>query len=150
MPLIRLMMCMRGVNHITTAVERVLWHQCIDHVNPQKRADMHKSVKGIPKISMTSDVDKCMTFWIRKIRRSDRGSRDTRHDATVAGQGITMDWSFICHHSKTKGQYEKLVGMHNESACLIIYDHHSDLLLGFPSDSKRPPIMSINRWLMPI
>jgi hypothetical protein len=58
-----------------------------------------------------------------------------------------MDRGLICHHSKTKGRYEKLVGMHNESAYIIIADHHSDLLWGFPSDSKRPPIAWLNLWL---
>jgi hypothetical protein len=108
---------------------------------------MHKSVKGIPKVSMPSNVDKCMTCWICKIRRSDHGYQDTRQDATVTGQGISMYWGFICHHSKTKGRYEKLVGMHNESAYIIITGHHSNLLWGFPSNSKRPPIKCFNRWL---
>jgi hypothetical protein len=135
------------VNHIAAAAERVLWHQRLGHVNPRKLADMHKSVKGIPKISIPSDIDKCMTCWICNIHRSDHGSQDTRQDATVTGQGISIDWGFICHHSKTKGRYEKLVGMHNESAYLIIADHYSDLLWGFPSDSKRPPLKWLNRWL---
>jgi hypothetical protein len=135
------------VHHISATAARVLWHQRLGHVNPRKLADMHKSARGIPKVSMPSDVDKCMTCWICKIRRSDRGSQDTRQDSTVTGQGISMDWGFICHHSKTKGRYEKLVGMHNESAYLIIADHHTDLLWGFPSDSKRPPIKWLNRWL---
>jgi hypothetical protein len=136
-----------GVNHTTATAEHILWDQRLGHVNPRKLADMHKSVKGIPKISMPSDVDKCMTCWICKIRRSDRGSQYTRQGATVTGQGISMDWGFICHHSKTKGRCEKLVGMHNESSYLIITDHHSDLLWGPPSDSKRPPIKWRNRWL---
>jgi hypothetical protein len=135
------------VNHIAAAAERVLWHQRLGHVNPRKLGDMHNSVKGIPKISMPSDIDKCMTCWICKIRRSDRGSQDTRQDATVTGQGISMDWGFICHHSKTNGRYEKLAGMHNESAYLIIADHYSDLLWGFPSDRKCPPLKWLNRWL---
>jgi hypothetical protein len=104
------------VNHIAATAERVLWHQRLGHVNQRKLADMHKSVKGIPKISMPSDIDKRMTCWICKIRLSDRGSQDTRQDATVIGQGISVDWGFICHHSKTKGRYKKLVGMHNEYA----------------------------------
>jgi hypothetical protein len=58
-----------------------------------------------------------------------------------------MNWDFICHHSKKKGRYKKLVGLHNESAYLIIAEHHSDLLWGFPSDSKHPPIPWLNRWL---
>jgi hypothetical protein len=50
-----------AVNHIPAAAERVLWHQRLGHVNPWKLADLHKSVKGIPKITMPSDVDRCMT-----------------------------------------------------------------------------------------
>jgi hypothetical protein len=136
-----------GVIHISALAERVLWHQRLGHVNPRKLADMHKSIKGIPKLSIPSDIDKCMTCWICKIRRSDRGSQDTRQDATVTSQCISMDWGFICHHSKTKGRYEKLVGMHNNSAYLIIVDHYSDLIWGFPSYSKRPPLKWLNRWL---
>jgi hypothetical protein len=122
------------VNHITAVDERVLWHQCPGHVNPRKLADLHKSVKGIPKTLMPIDVDKCMTCWICKSRRSDRGSQDTQQDATVTGQGISKDWGFVCHHSitKTNGRYEKLVGTHNESVYLIIANNRADLLWGFP------------------
>jgi hypothetical protein len=134
-----------AVSHISAAAERVLWHQRLCHVNPRKLTDLHKSVKRIPKITMPSDVENCMTCCVCKIRRSDHGSQDTQQYATVTGQGLSMDWGFICHHSKTKGRYKKLVGMNNESAYLIIADHHSDLLWGFPSDRKRPPIAWLNR-----
>jgi hypothetical protein len=80
-----------AVNHTPATAERVLWHQRLGHVNPRKLADLHKSVRGIPKITMPSDVEKCTTCWVCKIRRSDRGSQDTRQDATVTGQGISMD-----------------------------------------------------------
>jgi hypothetical protein len=94
-----------AVNHTPAASERVLWHQRLGHVNQRKLADMHKYVNKTPKITMPSDVEKCMTCWVCKIQRSNRGSQDTRQDVTVTGQCISMAWGFICHHSKTEGRY---------------------------------------------
>jgi hypothetical protein len=93
-----------GLNHITISAKCFLW-KCLGHVNPRKLDNMHKSVEGIPIISMPSDIDKCTTCWIFKIRRSDCGSQGTRQDTTVTGQGILMEWGFICYHSKTKDRY---------------------------------------------
>jgi hypothetical protein len=137
-----------AVNHIPADAECLLWHQLLGQVNPRKLADLHKYVKRIPKITMPSDVDKCMTCWVYKIRRYDCGSQDTRQDATLTGQGISMDWGFICHNSKTKGRYKKLVGMYTESAYIINTDHHLYLLWGFPYNSKRPPVTWLNLWLI--
>jgi hypothetical protein len=101
--------------------------------------ELHKHVDGIPYIYMPSDAEHCTTCWLCRIRRSDRGSHDTRQNTTLVGQVLFLDWRFNYHQSKTEGRYRKLSGPNNETAYLIIVDHLSDILWGVTSDSKRPP-----------
>jgi hypothetical protein len=83
-------------------------------------------VKGIPKITTPSDIDTCPTFFMANIRRAERGSHDTRQHATLAGQGISMEWGFVYQRSKNLERYEKLSGINSENAYLIITDHNTD------------------------
>jgi hypothetical protein len=72
-----------GVDHITTAAERVLWHQRLGHVNPRKLSDMHKS--GIYHMhciwqAMTSEMDLCVKSLMDKVSTTPTGvcAFDTR------------------------------------------------------------------------
>jgi hypothetical protein len=109
-------------------------------------SDLHKHVKGIPRIALPTDIDGCPSCWVCKIRRTNHGSADTHQDATVVGQGISTDWGFIVQRSKTKGRYDKLCGWNGETAYLIIADHFSDCLWGLAADGKSPPLAWLNRW----
>jgi hypothetical protein len=134
------------VSHLSTTATRVLWNQMLGHVHHRKLYELHKHVKGIPKITMPSDVDSCSTWSMSKIRRADRGSRDTRKDTTISGQGISMDWGFICQRSKNLERYEQLSGINGETDYLIITHHKTDYIWGFPADGKAPPLAWLNRW----
>jgi hypothetical protein len=134
------------VAHLSAAAKRVLRHQRLGHVHHRKLAEQHKHVKGIPKIAMPSDIDVYPTCVMSKIRRADRGSHDTRQDATIAGQRISMDWGFTCQRSKNIERYERLSGLNGETAYLIITDHKTDYVWGLAADSKAPPLAWINRW----
>jgi hypothetical protein len=136
------------LNHISAGAEQILWHQRLGHINFRKLSELHKYVDDVPKIAMPSDIDNCMTYWSCKIKRAARGSADTQQDATLIGEGISVDWRFACQRYKTKGRYEKLAGINKETAYLIIVDHATDVLWGFSSDSKRPPIDFLNRWFI--
>jgi hypothetical protein len=112
----------------------------------RKLSELHKHVDGIPKIALPTDIEGYPSCWVCKIRRTNRGSADTRQDATVVGQGISMDWGFIFQRSKTKGRYDKLCGWNGETSYLIIADHFSDYLWGLDADGKALPLAWLNRW----
>jgi hypothetical protein len=92
-----------AINHLNLEATRVICNQRLGHMHFRKLSELHKHVDGIPKIALPTDIDGCPSCWVCKIRRTDRGSADTRQDATVVGQGISMDWGFIVQRSKTKG-----------------------------------------------
>jgi hypothetical protein len=101
-----------SINHLNAEATRILWHQRIGHMHFQKLSDLHKHVDGIPQIALPTDIDGCPSCWVCKIQRTNRGSADTRQDATVVGQGISMDWGFIVQRSKTKAvMTNSVVGM---------------------------------------
>jgi hypothetical protein len=80
------------------------------------------------------------------MRKSARGSGHTRHDATVLGQGVSMDFGFIIQRSKNVGRFESFQGINGETAYLIVADHCTDVLRGIATDGKAPPIAWMNRW----
>jgi hypothetical protein len=135
-----------AINHLNVEATQVIWHQHLGHMHFRKLSDLHMHVEGIPKIALHTDINGCPSCWVFKIRRTDRGSADTRRDATVVGQGISMYWGFIVQRSKTKGCYDKLSGWNGETAYLIIADHFSDYLWGLSSDGKASPLAWFNRW----
>jgi hypothetical protein len=47
--------------HISVSAERILWDQRMGRINFRKLSEIHKHVDGVPKISIPSDVNKCMT-----------------------------------------------------------------------------------------
>jgi hypothetical protein len=112
-----------------------------------KLSELHKHVDGIPKIALPTDIDGCPSCWVCKVRCANHGSADTHDDATVVGQGISMDWGVIVQRSKTKGRCDKLSGWNGETAYLIIADHLSNYLWGLATDGKAPPLACLNRWL---
>jgi hypothetical protein len=80
------------------------------------------------------------------MRNSARGSGDTQRDATVIGQGISMDFGFIVQRSKSVERFESFQGINGETAYLIVADHCMDVLWGIATDGKAPPIVWLNRW----
>jgi hypothetical protein len=97
-----------AVNHLNLEATRVLWHQRLGHMHFRKVSELHKHVGGIPKSVISTYIDGCPSCWVCKILRTNRGSAYTRKDATVVGQGISMDWGFIVQCSKTKGCNDKI------------------------------------------
>jgi hypothetical protein len=97
---------------------------------------------------MPSGIDVFPTCVMSKIRHVDRGSHDTCQDATIAGQGISMDGGFICQRSKNIERYERLSGLNGETAYLIITDHKTDYVWGLAADRKSPPLAWLNRWFV--
>jgi hypothetical protein len=76
---------------------------------------LHKYVDGIPAIKLPPDIEGCDICGTCKLRNTSRGTGDTRKDATVPGQGISLDFGFIVQRSKGLARYEKLLGLNGET-----------------------------------
>jgi hypothetical protein len=113
----------------------------------RRLAKLHKHVDGIPRIKVPPYIEGCYTCWTCKLRNKARGTGDTRKDATVAGQGISLDLGFIVQHSKDLARYKKLLGLNEESAYLLLADHNTDMLFVISTVSKSSTLAWINRWL---
>ncbi len=70
-----------------------------------------------------SDLENCPTFMMCKIQKSARGNRDTRKYALDVGQGISLDWGFMVQTSKDTKRVNKLRGINDETAYLLIVDY---------------------------
>jgi hypothetical protein len=88
------------IRYLSEPATRVLWHQCLHHVHMRHLDGLHLQVDGIPPIKLPPDVEGCDTCWSCKLRNVARGTGDTRQDATVPGQCISLDFGFIFQRSK--------------------------------------------------
>jgi hypothetical protein len=111
------------ITHLSARATQVLWHQRLNNYHARRVSELHKHVDGIPKIVNPPSVDGCDTCWACKMRKSARGSGDTRHDATVLGQGVSMDFGVIVQRSKNVELFESFLGINGETAYLIVADH---------------------------
>jgi hypothetical protein len=107
---------------------------------------MHKHVGGVPKIKEPQDTELCATCWAYKMRNSQKGSRDTREDATVVGQGLDFFLIFQKYCNKERS-YDKFRGINGETAYLLLVDHFLDRLWCFATDRKAPPLAWLNQCL---
>jgi hypothetical protein len=96
-------------------------------------------VDGIPPIKTPPAIEGNDTCWTCKIRNAKRGSGDTRKDAYVSGQGISLDFSFIVQHSKDLKRYEKFLGLDGESAYILLAYHKMGVLFGIAKVGNAPP-----------
>jgi hypothetical protein len=80
------------------------------------------------------------------MRKASRGTDDTRKDAIMVGQGISMDFGLIVQRSKDPTRFKTFVGLNGETAYLLIADHFSDFLWGIATTGKSPSIAWINHW----
>jgi hypothetical protein len=135
------------IRYLSERATRVLWHQRLLHVHMRRLSGLHKYFDGIPAIKLPPDIEGCDTFWTCKLRNAERGTGDTRNDATVPGQGISLDFGFIVQRSKDLACYEKFLGLNGETAYLLLANHKTEKLFGIATVGKAPPLSWMNRWL---
>jgi hypothetical protein len=135
------------IHYLSKRATRILWHQRLRHIHMRRLADLHTHVDGIHRVKVPPDIEGCDTCWTCKLRKKARGTGDTRKDATVAGQGISLDFGFIVQRSNDLARYEKFLGLNGESAYLLLADHKTDVLFGISTVDKSPPLAWMNRWL---
>jgi hypothetical protein len=135
------------IHYFSERATRILWHQRLRHVHMRRLANLHKHADGIPRIKLPPDIEGCDTCWTCKLRNKARGTGDTRKDANVARQGISLDFGFIVQRSKDLTRYEKFLGLNGESAYILLVYHKTDMLFGISTVGKSPPLAWMNHWL---
>ena len=93
--------------NITEAVKRTLWHIKSVHQSEKRFEQLRLVVKGIPKLNMGQDIEKCLACMpanVRKLAR--RKSEKIIVDAPF--QGIHMDPGFLCKRSKDETRVDQL------------------------------------------
>jgi hypothetical protein len=134
------------LTHLSTRATQVLCHQRINHCHTHRVSEVYKNVDGIPKTVNPPCVDGCDTWWAYKMCRSVQGTGNTRHDATVLGQCVSMEFGFIEQWSKNIQCFESFQVINGETVYLIVADHCMDVLWGIAADGEAPPIAWLNRW----
>jgi hypothetical protein len=135
------------IRYLSERANHVLCHQCLRHVHMRRLAGLHLHVDGITPIKLLHDIEGCNTCWTCKLRNAARGTGDTHNDATVPGQGIYLDFSFIIQKSMDLSRFEKFLGLNGETAYLLLADHKTNTLFGITTVGKSPPLAWLNRWL---
>jgi hypothetical protein len=133
------------ITHLLACTTQILSHQRLNHCHAHHVSELYKHVDGIPKIVNPPSVDGCYTCWACKMSKSARGTGDTRHDATVIGKGVSIDFGFIVQRSKNIQRFESFQGINSETVYLIVADHCTNVLWGIATDGKSPCIAWLNR-----
>lgn len=134
------------IRHLTRDQQRILWHTRLAHMHARRISDLHRSVDGVPKVPLATELDTCPVCASAKLRKANRTSTNTRV-ATVVNQGISIDFGFIVQKSSNQARFDRLQGLHGETCYCLIVDHKSGTLYGETFRSKAPPIDFLNRWL---
>ena len=126
---------------------RQLWHQRLNHINFRLLGDMHKHVKGVPKLGKPHPLDKCATCMKEKLRKANSRKTSSRR-STIPNQGISIDFGFIVQASSTDDdRVSRLQGLNGETCYCLIADHFSGALYGECFETKAAPLRFINSWL---
>ena len=124
---------------------RQLWHQRLNHMNFRLLGEMHKYVKGAPKLGKPHPLDKCATCMKEKLCKSNSSKMSSRR-ATITNQGISIDFGFIVQTSKTDPErVSRLRGINGETCYCLIADHHSGAIYGHVLHSQLNSLFEIQR-----
>ena len=109
--------------------------------------EMHKYVKGVPKLGKPHPLNKCAICMKEKLHKSNSSKTSSRR-ATITNQGISIDFGFIVQTSKTDPErVSRLRGINGETCYCLIADHHSGAISGECFETKAASIRFINSWL---
>lgn len=125
---------------------RILWHQRCGHLHSRRVSDLHKFARGVPKVAIAGELEKCPICLHAKLRKAAR-CQDSSRRATQCNQGLSVDFGFIVQGKDGSARKERLSGINGETCYCLIVDHYSGTLYGETFRTKAPPTDFINRWL---
>jgi GAG-pre-integrase domain len=124
----------------------MLWHNRLGHLHSRRVTNLYKCTSGIPKLDLTSNIDKCPTCLIAKARRTAQSTEDSCR-TTVCNQGISVDFGFIIQKSANSKRYTQYQGLNGKTCYILVADHFSGTLYGKAFRTKAPPVEWLNQWL---
>ena len=107
---------------------------------------MHRFVKGLPKLSLPTELDGCPICLASKMRKAPAGTTTTMK-ATACYQGLSIDFGFMVQKSRDSERHRNLVGTNGETCYVLLTDHYSGRLFGRAFATKAPPVDWLNNWL---
>ncbi|MCE2996259.1 MAG: hypothetical protein LW863_11705 [Flammeovirgaceae bacterium] len=136
------------ISTIKTSTERMLWHQRLGHPSDHYLYNAHKFVKGVPHFRHETPVlDTCPVCIQSKQKKEPPGPNSTR-TATAPYQGLSIDFAFAgCTSKNQSTRAEDYIGLHGETAYILIVDHFSRRYHGETRVSKASPIAWIRNFL---
>ena len=134
------------INSLNRRALYQLWHQRLGHLNYRRLSELHKHVKGVPKLPMVDETVQCPICIQAKMHKADiTGAFQTT--PTAPNQVISVDFGFIVQKSKDTERLNELKGLNGETCYVLITDHYSGRLYGTPCKDKRPPLDFLRDWL---
>ena len=109
------------VRSLNRSALRMLWHQRLGHLNFRRLFDMHRFVKGLPKLSLPTELDGCPICLASKMRKAPAGTTTTMK-ATACYQGLSIDFGFMVQKSRDSERHRNLVGTNSET-CYDTCEH---------------------------
>ncbi len=118
------------VRALSRSALRMLWHQCLGHLNFRRLSEMHRFVKGMPQFTIPTEIEECPICLASKLRKAPSGKTTTMR-ATTCNQGLSIDFGFMVQKSRDSARHNNLVGLNGEKAFA----------------TKARPVEWINNWL---
>ncbi len=132
-------------SHSRSALQ-MLWHQRLGHLNFRRLLEMHRSVKGMPKFTLSTELEGCPICLAAKLRKAPKGTETTMR-ATTCNQGLSIDFGFMVQKSRDSTRHNTLVGHNGETCYVLLTDHFSGRIFGRAFATKAPSVDWINSWL---
>jgi hypothetical protein len=81
------------INHLSHDQLRVLWHQRLGHMHSRRCSELYKHVHGVPKLDLTTELDRC------PVSAQAKGSTQRRFTSRYRLQA--GDFCGFCLHGST-------------------------------------------------
>ena len=134
------------VHATTREQQRLLWHQRLCHIHSRRMSDLWKCARGVPRLAVEPEGSICPICAHGKSTKADRSTEDSNR-ATVAYQGLSVDFGFVVQKGSNEARHAQAVGLNGETCYCLIVDHHSKCVFSETFASKAPPIAFLTKWL---
>ena len=147
------------VRKLSKVVEYELWHQRLGHPGKRVMSQIHKSVKGDPKLK-GNYFYKCASYFYWKLCERNTDEKYSRvlcneEDESVSyppdqkGKHFSMDLEFVrgSDFSEKTSEGKTITSIDGYNSYLIIVDKSSRNMFTFLTKSKHPPIDIVRSFL---
>lgn len=102
------------IHAIRSRTEKLLWHQRLGHPCDEYLYNAHKTIDGVPKFDQETPVLDTCPVCIQAKQSKEPSGPNTTQKATVAYQGLSIDFSFSGVKSKNKDRRSDYEGFNGQ------------------------------------